>query len=88
MNAGVLLALTVLGVRWSVTGLTKRLVKLMATTLSPRSAAELPPLTSGAAIRLILLRNFLVYREGWKFFVTGFLEPVFYLLSIGIGVGS
>ena len=60
----------------------------MATTLTPRSADELSPLTSGAAMRLILLRNFLVYRKGWKFFVTGFLEPFLYLLSIGIGVGS
>ena len=24
----------------------------------------------------------------WKLFLTGFLEPVFYLLSIGIGVGQ
>jgi lipooligosaccharide transport system permease protein len=67
----------------------------MATTapdpgsLTPARAADLvPPLTSVAAVRLLLLRNYIVYRKGWKYFVTGFLEPFFYLLSIGIGVGS
>ena len=25
--------------------------------------------------------------QAWKLFLTGFLEPVFYLFSIGIGVG-
>ena len=41
-----------------------------------------------AAARLIVLRNYLVYRDAWKLFLTGFLEPVFYLFSIGIGVGQ
>jgi lipooligosaccharide transport system permease protein len=53
-----------------------------------RAADAVPPLTALAAARLLVLRNFIVYRKGWKFFVTGFLEPFFYLLSIGIGVGS
>jgi lipooligosaccharide transport system permease protein len=54
-----------------------------------RPAADLmPPLTSVAAVRLLVLRNYLVYKDAWKLFVTGFFEPVFYLLSIGIGVGS
>ena len=35
-----------------------------------------------------MLRNYIVYRKAWKLFVTGFLEPFFYLLSIGIGVGQ
>ncbi len=33
-------------------------------------------------------RNFLVYRRGWIVFVSGFFEPLFYLLSIGIGVAA
>jgi len=54
-----------------------------------RAAADLmPPLTSVAAVRLLVLRNYLVYRKAWKLFVTGFFEPFFYLLSIGIGVGT
>jgi lipooligosaccharide transport system permease protein len=36
--------------------------------------------------RQIVERNFLVYRRSWVVFVSGFFEPVFYLLSIGIGV--
>ena len=33
-------------------------------------------------------RNTLVYRRLWKIIFTGFFEPVFYLLSIGIGIGA
>ena len=68
---------------------------LMATTypddrsLTSSTAADLvPPLTAVAAARLLVLRNYLVYRKAWKLFITGFLEPFFYLLSIGIGVGQ
>lgn len=46
------------------------------------------PLSATQAVRLLTLRNYLVYRDAWKLFLTGFLEPVFYLLSIGIGVGQ
>ncbi len=31
-------------------------------------------------------RNLVVYRRDWVVFVTGFLEPLLYLLSIGVGV--
>ena len=51
--------------------------------------ADIPaPPTPIAATRLLVLRNFIVYRSAWKLFITGFLEPVFYLFSIGIGVGQ
>lgn len=40
------------------------------------------------ATGLIVLRNYLVYKSEWKLYLTGFLEPVFYLFSIGIGVGQ
>lgn len=46
------------------------------------------PLTPVQAVRLLTLRNYVVYRDAWKLFLTGFLEPVFYLLSIGLGVGQ
>src|SRR6478609_532410 len=46
------------------------------------------PLTPAAATKVLVLRNFVVYKSAWKLFVTGFLEPVFYLFSIGIGVGQ
>jgi lipooligosaccharide transport system permease protein len=38
--------------------------------------------------RHLVERNFLVYRRSWVVFVSGFFEPVFYLLSIGIGVAQ
>ncbi|MGP0030187.1 MAG: ABC transporter permease [Acidimicrobiales bacterium] len=34
----------------------------------------------------VLERNLLVYRRSWIFLVSGFFEPLFYLLSIGIGL--
>jgi lipooligosaccharide transport system permease protein len=33
-------------------------------------------------------RNLLVYRHGWMIIFSGFFEPVFYLLSLGIGLGG
>jgi lipooligosaccharide transport system permease protein len=46
------------------------------------------PLTSWQAMVLLVERNAITYRTAWKLFLTGFLEPVLYLLSIGIGVGA
>lgn len=36
----------------------------------------------------LVARNFVVYRRGWIYFLTGFVEPVLWLFSIGIGVGA
>jgi lipooligosaccharide transport system permease protein len=36
----------------------------------------------------LVLRNYLAHRRSKVFFLTGFLEPVFYLFSIGVGVGQ
>jgi lipooligosaccharide transport system permease protein len=46
------------------------------------------PLGPVAAPWRLLHRNYLAYRRGWIFFLTGFLEPVLYLFSIGVGVGQ
>jgi lipooligosaccharide transport system permease protein len=46
------------------------------------------PLRPAAAAWLLVVRNYVVYKDAWKLFLTGFLEPVFYLLSIGVGVGK
>ena len=49
----------------------------------------LPPARFGATGPLRLLeRNFLVYRRLWGIVLSGFFEPVFYLFSIGVGIGS
>jgi lipooligosaccharide transport system permease protein len=50
--------------------------------------ATVTPLGPVQATRLLVLRNYITYRTEWKLFLTGFLEPVFYLFSIGIGVGQ
>jgi lipooligosaccharide transport system permease protein len=56
--------------------------------LSTAGFSQVAPLSSLQALRLLVLRNYIVYRSAWKLFLTGFLEPVFYLFSIGIGVGQ
>ncbi|RYE80347.1 MAG: ABC transporter, partial [Myxococcales bacterium] len=40
------------------------------------------------AARSVMMREFIAYRKVWWVFLSGFLEPVFYLFSIGIGVGG
>jgi lipooligosaccharide transport system permease protein len=44
-------------------------------------------LPHGRAMRLVE-RNFLVTRRGWPVFVSGFFEPLFYLLSVGVGIAQ
>lgn len=48
-----------------------------------------PPIVFGGrrAGRLIE-RNLYVYRHGWLVIVSGFFEPLFYLLGIGFGLGG
>jgi lipooligosaccharide transport system permease protein len=36
----------------------------------------------------VIERNFLAYRRMWVIFLTGFVEPLLFLLSIGVGVGQ
>lgn len=38
--------------------------------------------------RFVVLRNITSFRRGWLVFLSGFFEPVFYLLSIGVGLGA
>ena len=42
---------------------------------------------SRRSLRLIE-RNIFVYRHGWLILLSGFFEPLFYLLSIGFGLGA
>jgi lipooligosaccharide transport system permease protein len=48
----------------------------------------LPPLTARQRPWRLVERNTLAYRRTWVVFISGFLEPVLFLLSIGIGVGK
>ena len=47
-----------------------------------------PILFGGRRAGLLIERNLLVYRRGWLVIVSGFFEPLFYLLSIGLGIGA
>ena len=51
------------------------------------------PITSGLLIGSrrswhLIERNLYVYRHGWLIILSGFFEPLFYLLSIGFGLGA
>ncbi len=51
------------------------------------------PLTTGLLIgsrrsMRLVERNLYVYKHGWIVILSGFFEPLFYLLSIGFGLGA
>lgn len=54
----------------------------------PAVALRITPfaILGGRNATRVLARNILVYRRSWIFIVSGFFEPLFYLLSIGIGL--
>jgi lipooligosaccharide transport system permease protein len=47
----------------------------------------LPPLLAGSRAPRLIERNVMVYRRTWLVLVSGFFEPLFYLLGIGFGLG-
>ncbi|MGD0379594.1 MAG: ABC transporter permease [Acidimicrobiales bacterium] len=47
-----------------------------------------PALFGTRRARRLVERNIMVYRRSWIFFVSGFFEPFFYLLSIGVGLSK
>jgi lipooligosaccharide transport system permease protein len=47
-----------------------------------------PALLGGRRALLLVERNLMVYRRTWIVIVSGFFEPLFYLLSIGVGIGK
>ena len=52
-------------------------------------ARVMPPAALGRGrARRLVERNLMVYRRSWLIIVSGFFEPLFYLLSIGIGIGK
>ena len=42
----------------------------------------------GRRASLVIERNLVVYRNQWLMILSGFFEPLFYLLSIGLGIGG
>ncbi len=51
--------------------------------------ARAVPMPAGAGMaRTLVERNFRAFKHGWITVVSGFFEPVFYLFSLGIGLGQ
>ena len=57
------------------------------TALSPATRI-LPTGIGGRRAALLVERNAYVYRRTWMVIVSGFFEPLFYLLGIGFGLGA
>lgn len=54
-----------------------------------RSIARALPLPAGAGMaRMMIERNVVAFRHAWITIVSGFFEPVFYLFSLGVGIGA
>ena len=53
------------------------------------SVARALPLPAGAGLaRMLVERNLRTLRHGWLTVASGFFEPVFYLASLGVGLGA
>jgi len=48
----------------------------------------LPAGLGGRRALLLIERNVYVYKSGWMVIFSGFFEPLFYLLAIGLGIGG
>lgn len=48
----------------------------------------IPAGLGGRRAGLLIERNVYVYRSGWLVIFSGFFEPLFYLLSVGLGIGG
>jgi len=59
----------------------------MTVSSATLTSRVIPPFVPGSALRM-LERSYLVYRRIWLLIFSGFFEPVFYLFSIGIGIGK
>jgi lipooligosaccharide transport system permease protein len=51
-------------------------------------ARVLPLRLGGRRALLLVERNVRVYRNSWLMILSGFFEPFFYLLAIGLGIGG
>lgn len=59
-----------------------------ATTATSLVARLLPGTSYAGRSRMLLLRSATASQRTWPAFVSGFLEPVFYLIALGQGLGS
>ena len=54
----------------------------------PEGVWRLVVLPSWSRSVRMVQRNLLVYKHGWMVILSGFFEPLFYLLGIGLGLGT
>jgi lipooligosaccharide transport system permease protein len=58
-------------------------------TSAAHTLARALPIPAGAGLaRTLVERNYRVFRNNWMTLVSGIFEPIFYLYSIGIGLGA
>jgi lipooligosaccharide transport system permease protein len=57
----------------------------MSLVSQPRAGLPIPSLRRS---RRMVQRNLIVYKHTWMVIFSGFFEPLFYLLAIGIGLGA
>ncbi|MDK1018736.1 MAG: ABC transporter permease [Actinomycetota bacterium] len=57
-------------------------------TASPLTSRRIPPLPRRWRGRYLVERNILGTKSFWPVLLSGFFEPVFYLLAIGVGIGQ
>jgi lipooligosaccharide transport system permease protein len=53
-----------------------------------QATRAVPIPASAVMVRAVVHRNVTSFRRGWSALVSGFFEPVFYLFSLGVGVGA
>lgn len=54
-----------------------------------RTLAAAVPVPAGAGMaRALVRRNLTAWKHAWPTLISGFFEPVFYLFSLGIGLGT
>lgn len=61
--------------------------------MTATATADAPPRPAGRTVlplraHLLIERNLMIYRHTWAVFAAEMLEPVLYLMSIGVGVGQ
>lgn len=47
-----------------------------------------PSAFGGLRVHRMIERNFTLFRHNWTVLLSGFVEPIFYLFAIGVGVGE
>ena len=57
-------------------------------TLQPRVAPRVPGSFGTRRSTHLVERNLVAYRRMWMLLLTGALEPLFYLFSVGVGLGK